>query len=275
MGKKREMLRRAAAFVSALSFLSVSNMGAFSAFAEETSTPSASSTASPADDSAPAKSGGSTVISTTTTTTSVTTTITTTVSEKEKLFQMPDNMGDLSKRLYYDIEKKIQESVVSIVPDNADRPTQFTIKYRPEKESDIKRALEKQLDYPPNYDDWFDCYTIDFEEGIITMNSYCKVNVNQNMIDETKFESVNGRYYLEKGSKIDGTFFKLDKYKKAVIPDGADTTVNGVLTVNDTGVRTSDNITIIEFADKEFEVNFKLTNVKYYDNSNSVTQNFK
>ena len=98
MGKKREMLRRAAAFVSALSFLSVSNMGAFSAFAEETSTPSASSTASPADDSAPAKSGGSTVISTTTTTTSVTTTITTTVSEKEKLFQMPDNMGDLSKR---------------------------------------------------------------------------------------------------------------------------------------------------------------------------------
>ncbi len=275
MGKKREMLRRAAAFVSALSFLSVSNMGAFSAFAEETSTPSASSTASPADDSAPAKSGGSTVISTTTTTTSVTTTITTTVSEKEKLFQMPDNMGDLSKRLYYDIEKKIQESVVSIVPDNADRPTQFTIKYRPEKESDIKRALEKQLYYPPNYDDWFDRYTIDFEEGIITMNSYCKVNVNQNMIDETKFESVNGRYYLEKGSKIDGTFFKLDKYKKAVIPDGADTTVNGVLTVNDTGVRTSDNITIIEFADKEFEVNFKLTNVKYYDNSNSVTQNFK
>ncbi|MBR1822595.1 MAG: Ig-like domain repeat protein [Ruminococcus sp.] len=261
MDKKKEMLRRAAAFVSALSFLSVSNMGAFSAFAAENGTQPAASSSTPAEEGdSPAKAGTTT---TTTTTSTTTVTTTTTAPDVETSVKFPSGMDTnkikILRDAIFDRLNRNGARYMFVELDNDDAPTKLIIKYRPENKADIVNALNDPFDYPDNHsgDDYYDRYTVDIDNEAITLKVIYRVDIKEewNSVDKDKFIQKDGRYYIGEDSVINSTFFDLGDFRFA---EGSGK-VSGVVTIDKEGVTTGGN-RIVEFKDKKFAVDISLAN---------------
>ena len=288
MRSKKEMLRRAAAFVSALSFLSVSNMGALSAFADEdgTSSPTASSAVasesvtsekSGADPSAAKNGTTSTQTTTTTTTTAATTTTiaTTTYKTIEKTLMFPSEMGGPSNLLYEDIKPKLEsvkDKLIEYRPDNYTTPNNIYLKYKENYEADIKAALEREpYEFPKdegsnNNQDKYDRYVVNFNNSQIEMHTIYRVDTNRNdLLKGDKFIARNGRYYIEKGTVLDESYFDLSatKYVDICVDYKGEkhNTVDGVVKIEQNGVKVN-NANALEFKDKMFKINFTLNGVE-------------
>lgn len=296
MNTKKEMLRKAAAFISALTFLSVSNMGTLSAMAAVTRSsgePSAvsaktpgsapvatipASTAATTTTTAPATTTTTSTTTTTTASTSTTTSTTTTTTAPHTDIRFAASIGSDDKdHIRDDIAGKLKNNSINCNVKCDDGKLIITY-----SDNSSLKAIQKVLK------EW--CYTkengqeklkeFSCNEALDTIerSDYYMVHGQTDLLNEAvALKNNNNKSYIKKGTILKAESFTLDKCKYV---DGS-LKVENVIDIKKDGVYINGkNKPEIEFKDKVFKLNLSTIDgeTEIYDKNNKKVNdpdNFK
>lgn len=261
MNPKRETLRKTAAFISALSFLSAtSGFGMTGVSAAGThrgsstagtagrvsvynsSTPSVTTSVPDAGMSTATTTPAVTTTSTTTTTTTTTTTAKVTTNIDFSPESGSDIHQDVKNEIYNDIIGKLNGTVIRAYVNGE----VLTIEYNPDKKNDVITVLNEIETNAVKNDTLYHC-TYNDSSKKIDCEIYYRLNNNSNgtvkelnFPDENKIEE--GVYvYVKKGTVINVSSFTLkDGYKLTPVNNNA-VTVDGAVNISESEIKIGDN----------------------------------
>lgn len=260
MNPKRETLRKTAAFISALSFLSAtSGFGMTGVSAAGTHGGSSSvgtsgkvsvyNSSTPSVTTSVPDSGTSTTTTTPAVTTTSTTTTTTTTTTTAKVTTNIDLSPESGSDIPWDVEKNIYENIIAKLQEkgfheNNNNGHSLTISYDPDKEEDVTGVLK---------DNEFDVfrnngilYHAVYNESTkkIDCTIYYQLTNSKEAVESFEFTdtiNVNGSDYIKKGTAVSAADFVLKKGYKLTPADNNAVTVDGAVNVNDREIRINNN----------------------------------
>lgn len=257
MNPKRETLRKTAAFISALTFLSATSglgMTGVSAAGTYGASPAAAGRVSAYNSSTPPvttkvpDSGTSTTTTPAVTTTSATTTTTTTTTTAKVTANIDlspesgsDIPWDVKNEIYNNIIAKLQEKGFY---ENSNNGQSLTISYDPDKEEEVTGVLkDNEYNIFRNNGTLYHAAYNEIKKQIDCTVYYQLTNDNKS-VESFKFTdtiNVNGSVYVKKGTVIGVSSFTLKAGYKFDPESNQTYVVDGAVNISDSEIKIGDN----------------------------------